>query len=179
MRAAPEVSRVPMMRRIAFMKRKGCFPLLAALASAALTGCDSGPTLVPVSGTVTLDGKPLEGANIAFVPDSSNPAPQTQGMDVTGSSGNYKVMYNNRSGIAAGKYKVTISKLEAKPGVVLPEEFKKDPVMAKMAGLVKETMPDSVSGGVGETQFERVVPPEGGTFDFDVKATKDAKSKTR
>src|SRR5262245_27155263 len=112
--------------------------LLAALTSAALAGCGSGPKLVPVTGTVTLDGKPLEGANIVFVPDPGNAA-ITQGTDLTGASGNYKVMYNNRTGISPGKYKVAVSKLQAKPGVTLPEEFQRDPVMAKMAGLTKET----------------------------------------
>jgi hypothetical protein len=156
-------------------------PLLVAVAvaAAALFGCDSGPKLVPVTGTVTLDGKPLEGANIAFVPEQGNSA-VTQGTDLTGASGNYKIMYNNRSGLAPGKYKVAISKLEVKPGVVLPEEFKRDPVMAKMAGLTKESMPDSVSG-VGETRFECEVPAAGGSFDFDVKAAaaKAAKGKTK
>jgi len=159
------------------MRKKASLSFLVALAAAVLSGCDSGPKLVTVTGTVTLDGKPLEGANIAFVPDQSNAA-ITPGTDLTGASGNYKIMYNNRTGVAPGKYKVAISKLEVKPGVVLPEEFKRDPVMAKMAGLTKESMPDSVSG-VGETKYDCEVPPTGGTFDFDVKAAaaKDAKPK--
>jgi len=161
------------------MSVKVHLPLLAALAAAALSGCDSGPRLVPVTGTVTLDGKPLEGANIAFVPDQGN-AVSTPGTDLTGASGNFKIAYNNRAGLAPGKYKVAISKLEAKAGVVLPEEFKRDPVMAKMAGLTKESMPDSVSG-VGESRFEAEVLPAGGTFEFDVKAPakKDAKPKSK
>jgi len=35
---------------------------------AALCGCSSGPKFVPVSGTVTLDGKPLANAIVAFNP---------------------------------------------------------------------------------------------------------------
>jgi hypothetical protein len=119
---------------------------------------------------VTLDGKPLDGANVAFAPEPGNAVPM-QGFDVTGAEGNYTLMANGRRGIPPGKYKVVISKVEAKPGVVIPETFKRDPIMAKMAGMTKETLPDSVSG-VGETQFEREVPPEGATFDFDIKAVK-------
>ena len=44
----------------------------AAAAAGFLVGCgESGPKLVPVSGTVTLNGKPLEGAAVAFQPDAS------------------------------------------------------------------------------------------------------------
>src|SRR3954463_16414571 len=43
------------------MKRKGA--AIAATVAGFLVGCgDSGPKLVPVTGTVTLNGKPLEGA---------------------------------------------------------------------------------------------------------------------
>jgi hypothetical protein len=149
-------------------------PALVLVSAALIAGCDSGPKLVPVTGKVTLDGKPLDGANIAFAPEPGNAVP-IQGLDVTGAEGNYTLMANGRRGVPPGKYKVVISKVEAKSGVVIPDEFKKDPMMAKMAGMTKETLPDSVSG-VGESQFDREVPPEGGTFDFDVKATK-AKAK--
>src|SRR4051812_11343260 len=64
----------------------------AALASACLVGCGgSDVSLVPVSGTVTLEGKPLAGAQISFAPESRN-AQGTPGTDITGSSGYYKVM---------------------------------------------------------------------------------------
>src|SRR5438128_1111674 len=33
-------------------------------------GCDAGPKLVPVSGKVTLDGKPLVGATVGFYPQN-------------------------------------------------------------------------------------------------------------
>lgn len=35
---------------------------------AAQLGCEKGPTLVPVSGHVTMDGKPLAGVEVSFYP---------------------------------------------------------------------------------------------------------------
>ena len=67
---------------------------------------------------------------------------------------------------------MAISKLAAKPGVELNENFKVDPIMAKMAGLTRETLPTPV-GRVAESQFEREVGLEGGVFDFDVKVAKE------
>jgi len=154
------------MWRIQALGRSACI----LVAAASLTGCNSGPKLVPVTGTVTLDGKPLDGANIAFSPHPGNEYP-AQGTDVTGAEGNYKLSTNGRAGLPPGKYTVSISKLAVKPGVELPENFKMDPIMAKMAGLTKETLPASVSG-VGKSQFERDVGPDGTVLDFDVKADK-------
>src|SRR4051794_11871782 len=87
---------------------------ILALIPGALAGCGSGDEtarikLVPVSGTVTFNGKPLEGATVTFSPDSSN-QDQTPGGDVTGPEGNYKAMFRGRSGLAPGKYHVLVSK---------------------------------------------------------------------
>ncbi|HVX12536.1 MAG TPA: hypothetical protein VHC22_15250 [Pirellulales bacterium] len=52
-------------------------PLCLVFVLAAMAGCSKGPNLptVPASGTVTLDGKPLEGATVAFAP--TNPDGKT------------------------------------------------------------------------------------------------------
>lgn len=150
------------------------FLCLGAVAALGLFGCDSGPHVVPVTGTVTINGKPLEGATVSFTPEESN-AVKTLGTDTTGPEGNFKLMYNDRTGIAPGKYKVLISKQEAKAGVVIPEEFKKDPVMAKMAGMTKESLPPAVSDAE-ESSFTREVKESGdNVFDFDIKASSKKK----
>jgi hypothetical protein len=149
--------------------------LSAALVAFLLPGCGGGPKLVSVTGTVTMNGKPLEGANISFAPEPGN-AVETAGTDITGPEGNYKLMYQGRSGVSPGKYKVAISKLEVKAGVELPENFKKDPMMAKMAGLTKETLPDQATGKAAEGSFAAEVKESGdNVFDFDVKAKTKAK----
>jgi hypothetical protein len=116
---------------------------------------------------VTINNKPLEAAELTFVPDPSN-AEVTPGSDVTGPEGNYKAMFQNRSGLAPGKYKVIVSKKAAsKP---LPEAFKADPAMAGLAGLTKETLPEQY-GDASKSNFTLEVPPEGTIADFDVKAS--------
>ena len=47
------------------------------LLGVAIVGCGpSGPVTVPISGTVTLDGKPLSDASIRFVPDNIKLPPE-------------------------------------------------------------------------------------------------------
>ena len=62
--------------RIAYMTKlkidilRICFVLLAT----SFAGCSkTGPDLAPVSGRITLDGNPLENADIVFQPDGSKP----------------------------------------------------------------------------------------------------------
>ena len=55
------------MERLEPMMFKFCVYIV--LGTIVLTGCgDSGPVLVPVEGTVTLDGKPLANKSLMFVP---------------------------------------------------------------------------------------------------------------
>ncbi|MGE3821108.1 MAG: carboxypeptidase-like regulatory domain-containing protein [Isosphaeraceae bacterium] len=146
-------------------------PLVAALLLA-LVGCgESGPKLVPVSGVVTLNGKPLEGAEVSFVPDPTN-KDSTPGNDKTGPEGNYKAMFQGRSGLAPGKYVVLISKkADAPPGIVLPPEMQMDTFQQEMAGLRKETLPSKYTDAMKTEQPPIEVGENGGTFDFDVKAS--------
>ncbi len=148
--------------------------LLAAVGGALfLTGCGDGLNLVSVRGVVTLNSKPLEGGQVLFMPDASNSDGQP-GSDLTGPEGNYLARTNGRSGLAPGKYRVVITKSlfdKAKT----PEWFKDDPSMAELsfygpAGPKKGL--DIIEG-----EFTADVPPEGGTFDFDVKAKASAASK--
>lgn len=50
-----------------------------------LTGCgEKGPLLVPVTGTVTLDGKPIEKASVTFMPAEGQPQPASGETDAQG-----------------------------------------------------------------------------------------------
>jgi hypothetical protein len=86
-----------------------------------ISGCGGGAHKpVPVSGKVTLNGKPLADATLMFVPvtggiGSANPPPSSVG--TTGEDGSYELVLNNnakRKGAVPGKHKVFIS-LGAKP----------------------------------------------------------------
>lgn len=77
-----------------------------ALLIAASVGCgSSGPKNYPVSGTVTFDGKPVDGATVMFIPQSGRP-----GMGVTDASGKYTIATSGQPGAPTGSYEVTISK---------------------------------------------------------------------
>jgi hypothetical protein len=95
------------------------WPLLALVVLA--TGCGGNAhKTVPVSGKVTLDGKPLADATLMFVPVSgavskSDPPPSSVG--TTNGDGNYTLVLNTnakRKGAVPGKHKVIIT-LGAKP----------------------------------------------------------------
>src|SRR5262245_1891984 len=76
-------------------------------------GC-AGSKVAPVSGRVTLDGKPLAHATVVFQPDSAdkNPGPGSSG--VTDKDGRYtlRVMTTNAAGALVGKHKVTVTAYE-------------------------------------------------------------------
>ncbi|HCS53380.1 carboxypeptidase-like regulatory domain-containing protein [Rubinisphaera sp.] len=81
--------------------------LSVALFCFMLTGCggSSGPPLGNVSGTVTLDGKPLEDATVTFYPGEGRSA-----IGTTDASGNYTLQFNqDRAGAPIGENIVSIT----------------------------------------------------------------------
>ena len=79
--------------------------LFAALALA--TGCGDGrPARIPVSGTVTYRGKPLDGANVTFVPKGSRPA-----SGQTDAQGRFTLQtFSSGDGVVAGDHVVCVVK---------------------------------------------------------------------
>jgi len=75
------------------------------------TGCSSGVKAVPVSGKVTLDGKPLASANVAFQPDGVRAGVELSSVGVTDAGGVYslKLMGNDQAGAVVGKHRVEIN----------------------------------------------------------------------
>jgi hypothetical protein len=87
----------------------GCLLAIAMLAS---IGCGSGgshlPKTVPASGTVTLDGKPVDGAQVVFVPAGDG---ATGAFGTTNASGHFSLRsYDEKDGAIPGTYKVQVSK---------------------------------------------------------------------
>ena len=73
-------------------------------------GCGSGLGTVPVTGKVTLDGEPVEGAMVVFNADSAD-GRSASGM--TDASGAYVLTTEfNGDGALPGSYKVAVSKFE-------------------------------------------------------------------
>jgi hypothetical protein len=88
----------------------------------ATAGCSGRHTPVPVSGEVTLDGKPVEGANVYFyaVGDQMDGRP-AQG--VTDPNGQFELStLGNRDGALRREYKVVIHKyVPTKPNLKIPD----------------------------------------------------------
>jgi hypothetical protein len=87
-------------------------------------GCDRGPELVDVQGTVTLDGKPLPFKGIYFFPDRGSGTEGNGGGGFTNPEGKYFLVANlggtttDQRGIQPGKYRVTV----AEPVVPMSEK---------------------------------------------------------
>lgn len=102
---------------------RGCL-CLACVFLATANGCSKGVSLktVPVTGKVTLDGKPLSGATVTFLQaspgaDGSGGAPSS---GITGADGSYKLitMASGRDivdGAPPGNYKVSVTKQSSAP----------------------------------------------------------------
>jgi hypothetical protein len=91
---------------------------LLGLAAFLALGCGS-KDLVPVSGTVTLNGKPLVGATVTFlsVADEGSAYAGTSSLGKTDKDGHYSLQTTKGAkGARVGKYRVSISLLKEQVG---------------------------------------------------------------
>jgi hypothetical protein len=80
------------------------FSLVAFLAG--VVGCNRGLTLIPVSGLVKLDGKPLADCAVAFQPVAGGPVAS----GTTDATGHFELSTVNRSGAVPGENHVMLTK---------------------------------------------------------------------
>lgn len=118
--------------------------------------------VVPVTGTVKLNGKPLATAVVTFLPpkwSASN--------GETDENGKYVLETAGKPGSLPGEYKVCISYLVSAEGE--PQGLEPRSSIAPSPGMItaREKLPPAYSD-FGRTTFKRTVPAEGGTFDFDL-----------
>jgi hypothetical protein len=70
----------------------------------AFVGCSEGPEVVPVTGTVTRNGKPVPGVMINFMPEDGRPS-----WAITDAEGRYELQYSKSyTGGLVGKHKVFV-----------------------------------------------------------------------
>lgn len=120
----------------------------------------SGPTLVPVSGTVTLDGKPLANATVSFVPVGTTPGRTCYG--ATGPDGRYELVADaEHKGAPAGDFAVLCNKWVLADGSDYPRDSQVSPLEA--GG--RELLPPWYSQE-GLSELKATVPAGGGTIDF-------------
>jgi hypothetical protein len=129
--------------------------MLCGLAVLMLLGCGGGGgslDTVPISGTVTLDGTPVEGANVVFAPTSGDGSAAS---GVTDRSGRYRLTTRDpNDGALAGSYLVMISKTTAGSGAAT------DAVKPGMSSeeATKAAMEAFVAGGETEAEFVDELP---------------------
>ncbi|MEM6798398.1 MAG: carboxypeptidase-like regulatory domain-containing protein [Planctomycetota bacterium] len=91
------------------------FPSLVFLVGA--VGCGGGVQVAPVSGIVTLDGKPVADASVIFTPSSGG----TPAVGRTDSAGEFRLKTSGRpQGVPIGLYRVAVIAKQTSGGVTPP-----------------------------------------------------------
>ena len=138
-----------------------------------VVGCGDAPPafkLVPVHGTVTLDGKPLADAQVQFFKQGDIPVGYPGAGGKTDAQGKYEVFTGTGKGAIPGSYKVTVSKLLMKNGSPLVESEGMDKEQLIMQGNVVESVPKEFSDpNVSKTTFDVAAGKADG---YDIKAGK-------
>ena len=135
-------------------------PLLVVSNLVLLSACSSapeGPKLVPATGTVTLDGKPLAAADIMFLAQGETKG--NGGVGRTDAAGKFELQTHDRQrkGIPAGDYKVIISKYVKPDGT----DYIPDPNAGPIdTGGFKELLPAAYTEQE-QTKLTATIPPEG------------------
>jgi hypothetical protein len=169
---------------MAMRLRVCCGTFLAVAMGLASAGC--GGNTLKVKGKVTLDGAPVEGATISFVPAGGGEAHPATGF--TDSDG-YFTLSSTKEGDGAwpGEYKVVISKKEgndnARPGKQAspddpptPQSKMPDQAKAGMRGMggnkyggPKKDLLPKIYGDPATTPLRQTVPASG-SIEFDLKS---------
>jgi len=97
--------------------------------------------VVPVRGTVTLNGQPLADAQVAFFYQGQTPSGYPGSGGKTDAQGNYVLTTGRQKGTLAGKHKVAVSKMTMKDGSPLKVQEGIDEEQLKMQGAIVESIP--------------------------------------
>ena len=152
------------------------------LTIAVVSGCGGGvelpdyaDKLIPVSGTVTADGKPVAGANVVFHPaDYGGDSAQTA-YGRTDDNGKYTLTtpiagldIEQQAGAVEGVYKVTVNRIARPDGTPIPDGMSEADAMAEGA---RETVPPMFSDP-GMSQVTVTVTPNGAEYDLAIRLMK-------
>ena len=157
------------------MRRRARALILVALG---LTGCgDGGPSLVPITGKVTLDGKPLPFKSVRFVPDDKTPG-QGAGAN-TLADGTYSLIavrpgaVKDILGATPGAYRVIVTEPMFPIDAKLPEAKGDEPAPAlglPDPRLAKRPLIPAAYGSLEKTPLRVEVPARGGVLDLELKS---------
>ncbi len=139
--------------------------LLLLLGLSVLTGCKNStePVLTPVSGTVTLETKPLAGVQVRFIPQGTTLG--HGGAGTTDEEGKYEITAHrssNRKGLLPGDYKVVLTRRLLPDGSPLP------PNVPPINSNARETIPKPYCD-LNQTPWTVTIGSEAMTFDCPLK----------
>ena len=132
---------------------------ICSLMLLALAGCPARreePKLVPVQGTVTMDGKPLAGASLMF---------GGVAFGETDANGHYELSRGEKRGVPAGEYTVVIEKWTEPDGSV----YRSAEGVSPMEAGATQQIPARYSNPE-QSELKKKVPDGGGTIDFELKS---------
>ena len=123
-------------------------------------GC-GGNSPVAVRGTVTLDGTPVEGAVVMFIPEGSG---GRQAQAQTGADGGFRLTtFNTHDGALPGNYKVVVQYtegVEAPPATNVKDAMLGQEKAQKTNKKPRYVIPPRYSDPA-KTELRQVVPPSG------------------
>jgi len=116
------------------------------IVSGLIAGCggvSDAPPLAPVSGTVTMGGKPVADATVGFHLDGEG-APRA-GTGTTDENGKFRITtFNTNDGAIVGTHVVTVAKIQADPAEAGDMEIGGDAYGAAMMAAAKGTAPTQI-----------------------------------
>ena len=129
---------------------------LIGVALLPVLGCtQAGPKIVPVSGVVTLNGKPLANATVTFAPvapDGENNAAGDSSIGKTNANGEYTLTTSRGvAGAIVGKHRVRVTLMAAQPNPESDERFPR--------GAMRDKIPVRYNGAEPVLSWE--VKPDG------------------
>lgn len=140
-------------------------PVIVLLITFGLPGCGK-PPMRSVTGTVQLDGRPVQHCKVGFFPDVAefNPDRHGFGFGVTDAAGKFEIQHpQGEKGIWSGDYKVTFTLWVDSKGQPLPMETKPSEVEGGVRNLFPDkyespsTTPQTASVGSGANEFQFAV----------------------
>jgi hypothetical protein len=158
-RAAPQAIVIEEEIAVRAIRIVACLAVMGSL-----MGCGKGPgdaAVKSASGKVTLEGRPLEGARVLFLPDGSTAG--FGGMGITDPAGEYQLKGTRGGvGVPPGEYKVVISRLVKPDGTTPPPD-------AKLAEIdARESLPAYYTNPA-ITTLKATVTEKGGKLDFELR----------
>ncbi len=113
--------------------------MLAALITTAGCGDGNSGSLATVSGVVTQNGAPVDGAKVIFHSTVESGGKRESYSALTDSNGKYLIAtVGKEPGIPPGMYRVTVVKLSMQSNQNLPEDFDQGQIEA--SGMAKNTL---------------------------------------